>query len=125
MGPMDLVDSEPAPGVQEELSRFGRRILRCFQVLCCFDAQDLGKAFAFGRQAASQAAEFDHHLPSCQGPRQFFTAHPSGGKAGSCDSCDLESIPYLFCGGLKSRTARLRELVQNSYQSALMEIYRN
>ena len=46
---------------------------------------------------------FAHWLPRCQGPRQFFTAHPSSGKAGPCD---LESIPCLLRGaGLKSRTA--------------------
>ena len=50
---MDLVNSEPAPGVQEELSRFGRRLLRCFQGFGCFDAQDVGKVFACGCQTYS------------------------------------------------------------------------
>ncbi|CAL1169692.1 unnamed protein product [Cladocopium goreaui] len=38
MRPMDLVDSEPAPGVQEELSRFGRRLVHTEG---CQQAQEL------------------------------------------------------------------------------------
>ena len=94
---MDLVDSEPAPGVQEELSRFGRRILRCFQVFCCFDAQDIGKAFACGCQAASQAVELVQ--------RKTISTDSMGRRVSTCSvsrhllepgtlSCKRK---YLFC----------------------------